>query len=300
MALVSQNASRVLMPLLKEYWQKSSEGGIDTEMSVPELQYVLFEYDEVLDTTYDYMLITMQYGYVILFSAAFPGAPVCALIINSIQMRTDTYAFLTLYRRIMPNAVEDIGVFQDFFGYLNVAGVITNVAIAIYVTSSFNNGHGYTHHERDTIFIALVMAFFSVMGAIKIFLDEVPLDVHLQMGRQQFINEKIIEKIADEDNIETLDKDAAVDYVVHDADDGPYYRDISFYREDDHISIFQKTFLDVEKDLHNAAVEEKKIKAKLHEAELKVKAEEERVKAKLHSEKAALQKKEAQLKSETN
>ena len=81
-------------------------------------------------------------------------------------MRTDTYAFLTLYRRIMPNAVEDIGVFQDFFGYLNVAGVITNVAIAIYVTSSFNNGHGYTHHERDTIFIALVMAFFSVMGAI--------------------------------------------------------------------------------------------------------------------------------------
>ncbi|KAH8095161.1 intracellular chloride channel [Aureococcus anophagefferens] len=72
-ALVSQNASRVLMPLLKEYWQKSSEGGIDTEMSVPELQYVLFEYDEVLDTTYDYMLITMQYGYVILFSAAFPA-----------------------------------------------------------------------------------------------------------------------------------------------------------------------------------------------------------------------------------
>ncbi|KAH8060229.1 intracellular chloride channel [Aureococcus anophagefferens] len=74
-ALVSQNASRVLMPLLKEYWQKSSEGGIDTEMSVPELQYVLFEYDEVLDTTYDYMLITMQYGYVILFSAAFPARP---------------------------------------------------------------------------------------------------------------------------------------------------------------------------------------------------------------------------------
>jgi hypothetical protein len=247
-ALVSQNASRVLMPLLKEYWQKSSEGGIDTEMSVPELQYVLFEYDEVLDTTYDYMLITMQYGYVILFSAAFPGAPVCALIINSIQMRTDTYAFLTLYRRIMPNAVEDIGVFQDFFGYLNVAGVITNVAIAIYVTSSFNNGHGYTHHERDTIFIALVMAFFSVMGAIKIFLDEVPLDVHLQMGRQQFINEKIIEKIADVDSAEALDEAAEVDYVVNDKDDGPYYRDISFYRDDDHISSFMQSMELLEKE----------------------------------------------------
>ena len=247
-ALVSQNASRVLMPLLKEYWQKSSEGGIDTEMSVPELQYVLFEYDEVLDTTYDYMLITMQYGYVILFSAAFPGAPVCALIINSIQMRTDTYAFLTLYRRIMPNAVEDIGVFQDFFGYLNVAGVITNVAIAIYVTSSFNNGHGYTHHERDTIFIALVMAFFSVMGAIKIFLDEVPLDVHLQMGRQQFINEKIIEKIADVDSAEALDEAAEIDYVVNDKDDGPYYRDISFYRDDDHISSFMQSMELLEKE----------------------------------------------------
>ena len=163
-------------------------------------------------------------------------------------MRTDTYAFLTLYRRIMPNAVEDIGVFQDFFGYLNVAGVITNVAIAIYVTSSFNNGHGYTHHERDTIFIALVMAFFSVMGAIKIFLDEVPLDVHLQMGRQQFINEKIIEKIADVDSAEALDEAAEVDYVVNDRDDGPYYRDISFYRDDDHISSFMQSMELLEKE----------------------------------------------------
>ena len=195
---------------------------------------------------------------------------------------------------------QNIGVFQEFFGYLNVAGVLTNVGIAIYVTPDFNTDNGWSSHQRDMLFICLCCFFFAIVVCIRLFVQDIPLDVHLQMARQQFINEKIIEKIADEDNIETLDKDAAVDYVVHDADDGPYYRDISFYREDDHISIFQKTFLDVEKDLHNAAVEEKKIKAKLHEAELKVKAEEERVKAKLHSEKAALQKKEAQLKSETN
>ena len=85
-------------------------------------------------------------------------------------------------------------------------------------------------------------------GAIKIFLDEVPLDVHLQMGRQQFINEKIIEKIADVDSAEALDEAAEVDYVVNDRDDGPYYRDISFYRDDDHISSFMQSMELLEKE----------------------------------------------------
>ena len=65
---------------------------------------------------------------------------------------------------------------------------------------------------------------------------------------QQFINEKIIEKIADVDSAEALDEAAEVDYVVNDKDDGPYYRDISFYRDDDHISSFMQSMELLEKE----------------------------------------------------
>ena len=73
----------------KESMGASGAGAFEASFSVPELQYLLAEFDEMLDNIVAYQAQATQYGYITLFSAAFPAAPVLALINNMLLLRFD-------------------------------------------------------------------------------------------------------------------------------------------------------------------------------------------------------------------
>ena len=54
----------------------------------------------------------VQYGYVILFSSAFPMAAMCALLNNVIEIRSDAFKLVTTMQRPFGQAVESIGTWQ--------------------------------------------------------------------------------------------------------------------------------------------------------------------------------------------
>ena len=54
---------------------------------MPELQYLMLPYDPLIDTITAYMTLARQFGYMVLFVVAFPGAPVFAYISNYAQIR---------------------------------------------------------------------------------------------------------------------------------------------------------------------------------------------------------------------
>ena len=230
-ALVSGNVTNFAVPYAKLLWNMYNEGawhprglGEVKEMSVPGICYLLVEPDEVLDSLKAYTQQATQYGYITIFSAAFPGAPILAFLNNAVQMRVDAFKFLTTYRRVQPHSAEDIGTFQTIFEALNIVGAISNAAILVYRTNILG-GHQISKHAKDIIFMLTVAAFVAVIGFLQVVIDDVPFDVDLQIQRNEFVKSKVIDLIADEEDAanqkaevaghDVRDKDALEPYTTY-------------------------------------------------------------------------------------
>lgn len=69
-------------------------------------------FDGQKDTLQDYQEMFIQFGYVVLFSSAFPLAAMCALINNIIEIRSDALKLCTGLQRPFGQRVENIGQWQ--------------------------------------------------------------------------------------------------------------------------------------------------------------------------------------------
>jgi len=67
------------------------------------------------DTYEDYLEMLIQFGYVTLFSSAFPMAAVCALLNNVIEIRSDAFKLCMTFQRPFGELVQDIGIWQVCF-----------------------------------------------------------------------------------------------------------------------------------------------------------------------------------------
>lgn len=68
------------------------------------------------DTFQDYQEMFIQFGYVVLFSSAFPLAAMCALVNNIIEIRSDAFKLCTGLQRPFGQRVESIGQWQVGWG----------------------------------------------------------------------------------------------------------------------------------------------------------------------------------------
>ncbi|CAB1346058.1 unnamed protein product [Coregonus sp. 'balchen'] len=76
------------------------------------------------------------FGFTTIFVAAFPLAPLLALLNNIIEIRLDAYKFVTQWRRPLPTQAKDIGIWYGILEGIGILSVITN-AFVIAVTSDF-------------------------------------------------------------------------------------------------------------------------------------------------------------------
>jgi len=85
---------------------------------------------------WEYLEMVIQYGFVTIFVAAFPLAPLCALINNIFELRLDAKKLLVHHRRPVAVRVKDIGVWLQIMESLGRISVITNALILAF-TSEF-------------------------------------------------------------------------------------------------------------------------------------------------------------------
>ena len=60
----------------------------------------------------DYLEMFIQFGYVTLFSSAYPLAALCALINNVMEIRGDAFKLCFVHQRPFGQRVADIGTWQ--------------------------------------------------------------------------------------------------------------------------------------------------------------------------------------------
>lgn len=70
----------------------------------------------------------IQFGFITLFVASFPLAPLMALINNIIEVRVDAWKLTTQFRRPVAAKAHSIGAWQEILNGMAVLSVVTNVS----------------------------------------------------------------------------------------------------------------------------------------------------------------------------
>ncbi|XP_060100931.1 anoctamin-6 [Heteronotia binoei] len=83
---------------------------------------------------YEYLEMVIQFGFVTLFVASFPLAPLLALINNLLEIRVDAWKITTQFRRLIPQKAQDIGAWQPIMQGIAILAVVTNAMIIAFTS----------------------------------------------------------------------------------------------------------------------------------------------------------------------
>uniref|UniRef100_A0A7N8WR11 Anoctamin n=1 Tax=Mastacembelus armatus TaxID=205130 RepID=A0A7N8WR11_9TELE len=128
------NIQEALLPLLRNLW--SSRKG----RQHPENQYSRWEQDHVLQNFsqlglfYEYLEMVIQFGFITLFVASFPLAPLLALFNNILEIRVDAWKFTTQFRRPVASKARNIGAWQEILNAVAILSVVTNAFIMAFTS----------------------------------------------------------------------------------------------------------------------------------------------------------------------
>ncbi|KAK2534884.1 Ano2 [Columba guinea] len=156
---------------LKKFFRKLKDERIEPkEMDISQskdpqqwdLDYIL---EPFTGLTPEYMEMIIQFGFVTLFVASFPLAPLFALLNNIIEVRLDAKKFVTELRRPDTVREKDIGIWYNILSGIGKLSVIIN-AFVIAVTSDFipRLMYQYAYSQNGTMhgFINHTLSYFNV------------------------------------------------------------------------------------------------------------------------------------------
>ncbi|XP_064490152.1 anoctamin-5-like isoform X1 [Ornithodoros turicata] len=135
---VISNVQEIGQPLVMNWWRKSrrqGQGNKNTALARWELDYDLEQWT-TLSLFYEYLEMAIQFGFVTLFVAAFPLAPLFALLNNIVEIRLDAYKYTSQLRRPLAQRVSNIGAWQVILKGVSIFAVICNAFLIAY-TSDF-------------------------------------------------------------------------------------------------------------------------------------------------------------------
>ncbi|XP_036393347.1 anoctamin-7 [Megalops cyprinoides] len=144
---VINNVQEFMVPKLKSWWYKRkfhSGKEVDGNLEVPEegqqqstmpweTDYKLLLCEGLFN---EYLEMVLQFGFITIFVAACPLAPLFALLNNWVEIRLDAQKFVCQYQRPVAERAQDIGIWFNILQVITHLAVISN-AFLIAFTSDF-------------------------------------------------------------------------------------------------------------------------------------------------------------------
>mmetsp|Transcript_10604 Transcript_10604/g.14610 ORF Transcript_10604/g.14610 Transcript_10604/m.14610 type:complete len:162 (-) Transcript_10604:436-921(-) len=132
------------------YWNyknklKEETKGVTNELTPPEKDYILMNYDPMLESILNYADTAVQYGYSMLFVTALPIASFFSLFSNYVKVKFNAWKLLTFYQRPIPVTAQDIGTWESIFRVITVAAVFTNAGLVCFTMQVLD---GFTLFQR--------------------------------------------------------------------------------------------------------------------------------------------------------
>ncbi|XP_074922060.1 anoctamin-6 isoform X2 [Chelonoidis abingdonii] len=128
------NIQEVLLPWVKNLIGRCRSAA-RSEKTIPrwEQDYHLQPVGK-LGLFYEYLEMVIQFGFVTLFVASFPLAPLLALVNNLLEIRVDAWKITTQFRRMVPQKAQDIGAWQPIMQGVAILAVVTNAMIIAFTS----------------------------------------------------------------------------------------------------------------------------------------------------------------------
>ena len=128
------NVQEVGVPMLMKLYgvAQVKKTKLEVDDSIPQIldqmleEQALPKYDGTFD---DYLELFIQFGQIALFAAAYPLAPVCSLVNNVMEIRSDAYTLCRITRRPSRPRACGIGFWLVAFECLGYLAVVTNLAL---------------------------------------------------------------------------------------------------------------------------------------------------------------------------
>jgi len=187
----------VLIPLLiakgKLYWLQHSSKRVESDIPKYEREYQLNQFEGMID---EYAEMVIQYGYLTLFASSVPIAPLLAWVNNIVEMRTDTFKWLTSYNKPFYKGADDIGGWYTILQVMGVAAVITNSLILVYAFPTlYKVFNGNRWHVLWTVVI-LEHIIFLAKYIVAATVPDVPSSIQQELAKQTYIQQQLIKKYA--------------------------------------------------------------------------------------------------------
>uniref|UniRef100_A0A8C7J8R5 Anoctamin n=1 Tax=Oncorhynchus kisutch TaxID=8019 RepID=A0A8C7J8R5_ONCKI len=139
--LIELTTQLVIVMSGKQVWGNVQEALVPRKArSHPESRYSRWEQDHDLQNFghlglfYEYLEMVIQFGFITLFVASFPLAPLLALLNNIIEVRVDAWKFTTQFRRPVASKAHSIGAWQEILNGVAVLSVVTNAFIVAFTS----------------------------------------------------------------------------------------------------------------------------------------------------------------------
>ncbi|XP_076451373.1 anoctamin-7-like [Babylonia areolata] len=145
---VINNAQEILVPKLKGFWHRLKVRKVRQVSSSPwEKDFELIENEGLFQ---EYLEMVLQFGFITLFVAAFPLAPLFAVLNNWVEIRLDARKLVCETRRPVAHPARDIGVWFTILHAMAHLAVISN-AFLIAFTSEFLPRQLYQYQFSGTL-----------------------------------------------------------------------------------------------------------------------------------------------------
>ncbi|XP_033479131.1 anoctamin-5b isoform X1 [Epinephelus lanceolatus] len=128
------NIQEALLPLMRNWWNsRKGRHNPENHYSRWEQDHILLNFSQ-LGLFYEYLEMVVQFGFITLFVASFPLAPLLALCNNILEIRVDAWKFTTQFRRPVASKARNIGAWQEILNAVAILSVVTNAFIMAFTS----------------------------------------------------------------------------------------------------------------------------------------------------------------------
>ncbi|XP_023221266.1 anoctamin-7-like isoform X1 [Centruroides sculpturatus] len=181
---VPKFTSDIIIPCLKNAFRSLS--GLN-QISNSKQHYLMREMLKPTEENFrldEFTEKVIQYGYIMLFAASFPLAPLLALLFNVVDLRIDAKRLLWWNRRPIPYRDNDIGIWFYIIHFVNILGTISNACLIAF-TSKF--GRKYSLTQQLIVILIFEHFVFAVKFLLDIAIPDTPESVKLDRKRDRFV-----------------------------------------------------------------------------------------------------------------